>query len=377
MMYFDWTATTPISQSSLDEYCNCAKMFMGNPSSEHQLGLLASERLNKARNNIAEMLHCKPSYIYFTSGGTESDNIIIQSLLNNPTPGTIVTTAIEHSAVLENRSILEKHGWKFKTINCPNGYLSEEKLLNSLDDKTRMVCIMKVNNVTGSILDTENLVKAVRKFQKQINRKIHIHCDAVQALGKIEFYPQEEDFDSAAFSAHKFYGPRGTGILYNRNSSVLPLSKGGGQEKGLRGSTENLSGICAMENALSDVLNSLSSNKAVVNCYRDKLINVIKSCGYRILSPVDGAYSPYILTFSSNPIPSQVYLRMMNDKGFCLSAGSACSNNSRGKAESVLTAMNVRPEDRMCSIRISLSPLNTDEEVNCLCTAIKEIHDGK
>lgn len=377
MMYFDWTATTPISQNSLDEYCNSAKNYTGNPSSEHKLGAQASERLNKARSNVAAMLHCKPSDIYFTSGGTESDNIIIQSLLNNPTPGTIVTTAIEHSAVLENRTVLEKHGWTFRTINCPNGYLSEDKLLSSLDEKTRMVCIMKVNNVTGSILDTKNLVKAVREYQNKINRKIHIHCDAVQALGKIEFYPEEEDFDSAAFSAHKFYGPRGTGILYNRNSSVLALSKGGGQEKGLRGSTENLSGICAMEKALSDALESLPSNQAIVNSYRTKLTETLMGCGYRILSSLDKPCSPYILTFSSNPIPSQVYLRMMNDKGFCLSAGSACSNNSRGKAESVLTAMNVKPEDRMCSIRISLSHLNTEEEVNSLCSAIKDIHNGK
>lgn len=378
MTYFDWTATTPISDSALNTYNEVSKNVWGNPSSEHSLGKNASDLLASTRSSIARIIHCKPQNVYFTSGGTESNNIIIQSLLNNFTPGTIVTTAIEHSAVLENKTILEKFGWKFKTVNCPNGFLTPEKLLENLDEKTRMVCVMKVNNVTGSILDTCSLVKTVREFERKINRKIHFHCDAVQALGKIQFFPEEEDIDSAAFSAHKFFGPRGVGILYNRDSSVLSLSKGGGQEKGLRASTENLPAICAMNTALSDASNSLYENFNNTMEKRNRILNTLHECGYKVISPTEtGTFSPYILTYSAAPLPSQVYLRMMNDKSLGLSAGSACSSNSRGKAESILAAMNIKPEDRMSSIRISISYRNTDEDIEKLCTAIKEIRNGK
>lgn len=376
MHYFDWTATTPISENALNTYCEISKTIYGNPSSEHNLGRMAATQLENSRKHISEMLHCPSDYVYFTSGGTESNNIIIQSLLNNPVPGTIVTSSIEHSAVLENRNILEKNGWKFKTVSCPGGFLSAEKLLDALDDKTKMVCFMKVNNVTGSVLDTKKLVHAVRDFEKTTGRKIHIHCDAVQALGKIEFYPQEEDLDSAAFSAHKFYGPRGVGILYNRNTSVSSLSKGGGQEKGLRASTENLPGICSMETALSDALNSIKKNYDVASAYREKVKQTLEECGYKVLSPSEN-FSPCILNFSASPLPSQVYVRMMNDKGFCLSAGSACSSNTKGKAESVLASMNVSPKDRMSAIRISLSHKNTEQEIEDLCNAIKDIKNGK
>ena len=375
MHYFDWTATSPMGQKALEVYSDIATKYIGNPSSTHPLGVQAKERLEAERSSIAAMLGTRPEYIYFTSGGTEADSIVLSSLLNSPSPGEIITTGIEHAAILEWKNALESHGWKFTALRCPRGYLDPEMLRQALNEKVRMVAVMKVNNVAGTILDTKAVVRIVRDYEKTIGRKIHIHCDAVQALGKIPFSPEDEDLDSAAFSAHKFCGPRGVGILYNRNKAIASLSRAGGQEKGLRGGTENLAGICAMGSQLKETLQNLDNNYSKVLAYRDKIQVTVLKAGYTLISPSNDSeleFSPYIINICVKPIPSEVFLRVMADKGFCLSSGSACSSNSRGKAESVLAAMNIDSKDRMSSIRISLSYLNTDEEVDLLCNALVE-----
>ena len=375
MHYFDWTATSPMGQKALEVYSDITVKYIGNPSSTHPLGVLAKERLEAERSSIAAMLGTRTEYIYFTSGGTEADSIVLSSLLNSPSPGEIITTGIEHAAILEWKNALESHGWKFTALRCPKGYLDPDALKEALNEKVRMVAVMKVNNVAGTILDTKSVVRIVRDYEKTIGRKIHIHCDAVQGLGKIAFSPEAEDLDSAAFSAHKFCGPKGVGILYNRNKAIASLSRAGGQEKGLRGGTENLAGICAMGAQLKETLPNLEAYYSKVLAYRGKIQEAALVAGYTLISPSNDSeqeFSPYIINICVKPIPSEVFLRVMADKGFCLSSGSACSSNSRGKAESVLAAMNIDSKDRMSSIRISLSYLNTDEEVDLLCKALCE-----
>ena len=375
MHYFDWTATSPMWQKALEVYSDLTVNYIGNPSSTHPLGVLAKDRLEAERSSVAAMLGTKAEYIYFTSGGTEADSIVLSSLLNSPSPGEIITTGIEHAAILEWKNALESHGWKFTALRCPKGYLDPEALKEALNEKVRMVAVMKVNNVAGTILDTKSVVKIVRDYEKKNGRKIHIHCDAVQALGKIPFSPEAEDLDSAAFSAHKFCGPKGVGILYNRNKAIASLSRAGGQEKGLRGGTENLAGICAMGAQLKEIIPNLEAYYSKVLAYRGKIQEAALEAGYTLISPSNDSeqkFSPYIINICVKPIPSEVFLRVMADKGFCLSSGSACSSNSRGKAESVLAAMNIDSKDRMSSIRISLSYLNTDEEVDLLCRTLCE-----
>jgi cysteine desulfurase len=373
MYYFDWTATTPMSQSALEEYVSCAQKYIGNPSSTHPLGSQAATRLVQERQKTAALLGTQASNIYFTSGGTESDSIILSSLLKTPTPGEIITTGIEHSAVLEWKKTLESAGWKVTVLSCPGGFLQPSTLAAALNDKVRMVCVMKVNNVTGSIQDTKAIAKIIREKEKEYGRHIHFHCDAVQALGKIPFNLAEEDFDSAAFSAHKFKGPRGVGILYNKNKAITALSRGGGQENGLRPGTENLAGICAMNKALEEALENLEEKNQRILLFRSKIEEMAKDIGIRVLSP-DNSFSPYILCVSVKPVPSEVFLRVMSDKGFCLSAGSACSSNVKGKAEGVLAAMNVDPMDRRSSVRISFGADTTEEQVELLAQAIKEAY---
>ncbi len=379
MYYFDWTATTPMSESAIEEYSSCARKYIGNPSSTHQLGNQAALRLEEERIKTATLLGTKPSNIYYTSGGTESDSIIISSLLKSPSPGEIITTGIEHSAVLEWRKTLEAAGWKFTILQCPNGYLKPENLEKALNDKVKMVCVMKVNNVTGTIQDTKAITNIIRTKEIEYGRHIHFHCDAVQALGKIPLNLDKEDYDSAAFSAHKFQGPRGVGILYNKNNAISALSRGGGQEKGLRAGTENLPGICAMNKALNESLTSLEEKYQHIFQFRNRIEDVSKELGCKLLSPssmdIDNKFfSPYIICISVKPIPSEVFLRVMSDKGFCLSAGSACSSNTKGKAEGVLAAMNVDPMDRRSSIRISFGAGTTEEDVYLLANAIKDTY---
>lgn len=363
-----------MSENALKEYVHCASTYTGNPSSVHPLGNLASQRLEEERHKIASLLGCKAQDVYFTSGGTESNSIVLSSLLKSPSPGEVITTAIEHSAILEWRKTLEAVGWKFTTLSCPNGYLSLDTLNKAMNEKVRMVCVMKVNNVTGTIQDTKAIAQLIREKETLYGRHIHFHCDAVQALGKIPVKISEENFDSAAFSAHKFNGPRGVGILYNKNSALTALSRGGGQEKGLRPGTENLAGICAMGCALNDALMSLDSKYQQILNYRNKIEEVVEKIGLKMLSPKSKSaldFSPYIVCVSVNPIPSEVFLRVMADKGFCLSAGSACSSNTKGKAEGVLAGMNVEPMDRRSSIRISCGNTTTEEDVNLLCDALE------
>ena len=377
MLYFDWTSTSPVSSEALKEYCETSVTYPGNPSSTHKSGLDAKNKLEDCRKRFASVLKVSPSNLYFTSGGTEADSIVVQSLLNNPSPGEVLFTSVEHAAVLENRSILEKHGWKVTLLSCPDGYLSLDSLRKALNPSVRMVCIMRVNNVTGTVMDTAEAVRIVRDYSSQIGKYIHIHCDAVQALGKIEFYPEKEGFDSAAFSSHKFSGPRGAGALWCSRTAVQALSRAGGQEGGLRGGTENLPAISAMTVALENCIRDLKIHSDYVLSMRKKLESCASETGFRLLSPSsdsDKEFSPYILTLSVKPVPSEVFLRVMSDKGFCLSAGSACSANTRGKAEQVLQAMGIRPEDRMSAIRISLSYLNTEEEVDKLCIALRETY---
>ena len=373
MHYFDWTATSPMGQKALEVYSDVARKYIGNPSSTHPLGADAKARLETERESAASMLGTSSSCIYFTSGGTEGNSIVLSSLLNSPAPGEIITTGIEHAAVLEWKKALESHGWTFTALRCPGGYLDPETLRAALNDRVRMVAFMKVNNVTGTVLDSTSLVRVVRDYEKTMGRRIHIHCDAVQALGKIPFFPEKEDLDSASFSAHKFCGPRGVGILYNRSKAVLSLSRGGGQEKGLRPGTENLAGICAMNAELALSLSALQSRYDEILAFRTKIEEAVLIAGYSLISPSCKSkleFSPYIINICAKPIPSEVFLRVMADKGFCLSSGSACSSNSKGKAESVLTAMNVDPSSRMSSIRISMGSGATAQEVDELCLAL-------
>lgn len=365
--YFDNAATTPISRACLKTYEDTALEYMANPSASYEAGRDSHRLLEDSRSKVAEVLGVKSGSIFFTSGATESIGIVMSSLLWAKTPGEVLISAIEHEAVSAYVPILKEKGWSVRTIPARGGFVAPETLEGMLTKSTRLVAVMAVNNVLGTIQDIAGLSQVIRRKEAEFGRRIFFFSDCVQALGKTDFTLAGLDVDGASFSGHKIHGPRGVGILYLASGRLQVLSHGGGQEGGIRGGTENLPAIAALATACSqlddrDDGHILKMNRLV----RDTLAG----SRIKVLSPETGT-TPYILSLAT-PLPSEVALRMLQDKGYLVSSGSACSNNARGKAESIYRACGF---DRYASgaIRISFSRDNTIEEAEGLAKAIREL----
>ncbi|NCC12495.1 MAG: cysteine desulfurase [Spirochaetia bacterium] len=372
LRYFDNAATTVMSESSLRTYQEVASAYIGNPSALHQKGLEAKAYLQQNRARVASLLQIGEGQLIFTSGATEANAIVLESLIWRQQKGHVILSAIEHPSVSEFARLLKHLGWSVSFLNAPGGFIRCEDLQKALTKQTRLVSLMLVNNVVGSIQDIRSLVRTVREFEKQAGgRHIHFHTDATQALGKIRFSLSELGVDSAAFSAHKFHGPRGVGMLYNANPALENLSRAGDQEGGLRGGTENLAGIAAMTTALEEAYASLDRNLGQVGEINAYLRERLGS--FTILSPSQSC-SPYILNLSVKPLPSEVFTRMLYDRGFCVSSGSACSNNAKQKGEGVLTAMHYHNELAKSSLRLSFSNDTTLSDAEALADAIISLY---
>jgi len=366
--YFDNAATTLMKERAIQRYASVAGSYIGNPSALHQEGLKAKALLEELREASAQLLDVSSSDIFFTSGGTESNAIILNHLIWKPQKAEIILTNIEHPSIKEYGNFFRQLGWKVISLDAPKGFVNPDDLKRALSEKTRLVCCLLVNNVVGSIQDIASLVSVVREKEASTGRKIHFHTDAVQALGKIPFSLTTLGVDSASFSAHKIHGPRGVGILYNTNASVTALNRAGEQERGLRAGTENLSGIAAMVTALEEATAKQDSTYLHVQKINAMLRERLSFLP--ILSPSE-LCSPYILTVSVKPWPSEVFTRMLYAKGFCVSSGSACSNNTKQKSQGVLLAMHFHPQDATSSLRLSFSADTTIEEAELLSQAIE------
>lgn len=376
--YFDWAATSPMSERSIQAYVDTARNYRGNPSALHKDGTAAAKVLASERERSARLLHVSPKKIVYTSGATESNAIVLQSLLWRPNPGQVILSAIEHDSVLQYRRILESHGYEVTLLPAPGGYVDPDDLSKALCENTRMVCIMLVNNVLGTVQDIQALSRVIRSHEQSTGRSVHLHCDAVQAIGKIPFDLSSRDIDSASFSAHKFQGPKGTGILYLRADSWEPLSRGGNQERGIRPGTENLAGIVAMNEALEETL----SDQDRFLEQGERLRRVFEACianETQVVKLISPAYessrscTPFILTCTVPKIPSEVFTRIMYDKGFCISSGSACSNNASKGSEGMLGGANITHEDAASAIRISFGRDTDEKQVRLLAeTLIRE-----
>lgn len=371
--YFDNAATTPISPLALKEYERVSTQVTGNPSSNHRLGVKARTLLEEKRQSIASMLGVESNNLIFTSGATESIALFFQTLMWLE-KGTVIISRIEHEAVQSWAKILKKFGWNVVTIRARGGFVSPEELKASLTEDTKAVFIMSVNNVTGAIEPVKELVKTVREYEKETRKKILFFSDSVQALGKTSLCLREWDVDGASFSAHKINGPRGIGLLYTKNPELIhPLAPAGGQERGKRGGTENLPAIAAFEVALGEWMAKRDENEENARNIKNYLITNLTGVGINIFSPENS--SPYILSIEGT-LPSEVFTRMLMDKGFCVSSGSACSNNAKGKSESILEAMGISNQRAGRAVRISLSRNSTINEAELLMKAIKEIVNG-
>lgn len=363
-----------MSERSLDAYVEAARKFRGNPSSLHREGREAAGFLAEQRRLTASLLHVLPRQITYTGGATESNAIVCNAQLWRRSAGRIIMSAIEHDSMLQYRRLLEDKGFDVRFVKAPGGYVEADEVESLLTDDTQLVCVMLVNNLLGTVQDIPRIARAIRNRQTASGRTIHFHCDASQAAGKIPFDLSRLDVDSVSFSAHKFQGPRGVGIFYHRDDALHALSKGGGQEKGLRPGTEQVPAIAAMNTALQDILGDQEAR--IERGRRLRMLferELSRSDDVLVISPSIAstqAVTPFILSLAVPPIPSEVFSRVLSDRGFCVSNGSACSNNARHTGTTALSSMGFSPETAASAIRVSFSDDTDEEELMLLSRAI-------
>ena len=365
-VYFDNSSTTRICEKALDSMIKTAKNNYANPSSLHVKGFESENILNLAREKISKKINCNKDQIYFTSGGTESNNIaILGSMAKSRKFGDkIVTTNIEHPSVLQSIKYLERKGYEVKYIKSNSAGIDIDDLARSIDDRTALVSIMMVNNETGEKLPVEK-IKNIIKLKKS---KAIFHVDAVQAFCKIPIDVQRLGVNLLSVSAHKVHGPKGIGALYVSNKNLLsPITFGGGQESNLRPGTQSVELISGFsESICSD--EEMRKYYEYVNEINDYLIN--KTQNIKSVSINSSSNSvPYILNLSIDSIPSEVMVNYLSNKRIYVSAGSACSGNKKSR---VLLNMGLSESRISSAIRVSFSRFNTKEEVNLFIDAITD-----
>lgn len=369
-IYYDNSATTRTREEAAQIICRMLTEEYGNPSSLHRLGFSAQQKMEEARKQLADTLGCTPGELTFTSGGTESDNLAIlgAAAAHRRQGNRVVTTAIEHDAVLRAMDQLEQQGWEVIRLKPDSqGNITAQQVADAVDEKTVLVSVMAVNNEVGSILPIPEICKLVRRK----NPKTLLHCDAVQAFGKhpIRLKKNAFDVDMLTISGHKIYGPKGIGALYLRRGVRLsPLLFGGGQEKNLRPGTENIAYACALGCCAQLVCAEQPHTTERVSAIRQALWEGLEKLpGVRINSDLDG--TPYILNCSVEGVRSEIMLHFMEEKGIYLSSGSACA---KGEASHVLTAMGLPRSQADSALRLSFGRENTPEQVPVFLQALEE-----
>ena len=364
--YLDNSATTQVSntaaQKALDIMCN----IYGNPSSLHTMGIEAEKELETARSIIAKTIGCECDELFFTSGGTEANNTAILGTVKalKRRGNKIVTSAIEHSSIMESMAYLENEGFQVTYLTPDeNGVIPMDKIKEAVDDKTILVSVMMANNEVGSIND----IAKIRKIVTAKKSPALIHTDAVQAFGKLNIKVKKLDVDLMTISSHKIHGPKGVGALYiKKGKRILPIHFGGEQEKKIRPGTEALPLIGAFGVAVSEL--EIDKNYQLVQELNDYAKAKLSSIDSVTLNSKDNAL-PYILNISVNGIRSETMLHHLAQNNVYVSSGSACA---KGKPSHVLSAMGVSRDSADSALRISFSKLNTKDDIDALVEHIIE-----
>lgn len=364
-IYLDNSATTPLCESAKKKIAYMLDECWANPSSIHHLGVKAKDELDKARKIIAEKISSREDEIFFTSGGTESNNIAIFGAVEKlkKRGNKIITSSIEHPSVENCMKVLETKG--FNVVRLPvgeNGAINIQDLIREVDEKTILISVMLVNNELGAI----NPVQLIKKAVMMKNSPAFIHCDAVQGFGKLPIKVQKLGVDLMSISSHKIHGPKGAGALFVRKgvSIVSPVS-GGGQEKGLRSGTEAMPAICGFA-AAAEEITEIENNLENVKKIRDGLIEKLEKIDGVVINSKKDAL-PYIINFSVTGIPSQPMINFLSEREIYVSGGSACAKGHRSTA---LLGAGITPERIDSAIRVSLSRFNTDDELDTLAENI-------
>lgn len=371
--YFDNSATTKVTESVKNIVVKTMTEDFGNPSSMHMIGVEAEKYIKEAKQNIASILKVNEKEIFFTSGGTESNNMaIIGSAMANKRSGNkIITTKVEHSSVSNPMKYLEKQGFEvvYLPVN-PWGVADMEALKKEMTEDTILVSVMYVNNEVGAIMP----VAEIGKYIKSINPKVVYHVDAIQAFGKMEIKPKRENIDLLTVSGHKIHGPKGSGFIYiKKNTKINPIIFGGGQQEGFRSGTENVPGIAGIGQAAKDCYDDLEENVKIMTDLKDYLIEQLETIeGVTVNSRKGPDGAPHIVSASFQGVRSEVLLHALEDKGIYVSAGSACSSNKPAVSET-LKAMNIDKELLGSTIRFSFCKFNTKEEIDYALEEIQKL----
>ena len=338
----------------------------GNPSSLHTMGIEAEKELETARSIIAKTIGCECDELFFTSGGTEANNTAILGTVKalKRRGNKIVTSAIEHSSIMESMAYLENEGFQVTYLTPDeNGVIPMDKIKEAVDDKTILVSVMMANNEVGSIND----IAKIRKIVTAKKSPALIHTDAVQAFGKLNIKVKKLDVDLMAISSHKIHGPKGVGALYiKKGKRILPIHFGGEQEKKIRPGTEALPLIGAFGVAVSEL--EIDKNYQLVQELNDYAKAKLSSIDSVTLNSKDNAL-PYILNISVKGIRSETMLHHLAQNNVYVSSGSACA---KGKPSHVLSAMGVSRDSADSALRISFSKLNTKDDIDALVEHIIE-----
>lgn len=368
MIYLDHAASTPIADSVLQEMMPYLKENYGNPSSIHRFGRLTIKAIDSARKRVAELVGTSPGEILFTSGGTESNNTAINGIMNQNKSGQLITTSIEHDAILEPCKKLESSGFDvaYLPVNT-TGLVDLQKLESIISEKTYLVSIMLANNEVGTIQPIAEIAKICKKYN------VLLHTDAVQAVGKIPVNVKELGVDLMSISSHKINGPKGVGALYIRNGVKLdPFILGGGQENGMRSGTENVANIVGFGKACQIAKENLKESTKNLENLRNYLVQRVLSEISHVTVNGDKEKLPNNAHFTFLGVNGEDLIIKLDEHGVAASTGSACSVKTQ-KASHVLLAMGFSHEQITGSLRLSLGISNTKSEIDQTVEALKII----
>ena len=378
MIYADNAATTKLSDAALQAMLPFLQEQFGNASSVHLLGQNARSAIDDARTRCAQIIHCDPREIIFTSGGTESDNqAIISAAMIGQTQEKqhIVSTAFEHHAVIHTLNKLEKQGFEITLIQpSEDGSITPQQVLDVIREDTALVSVMYANNEIGTIQPIEEIGRVCRE------KKVLFHTDAVQAAGNLSIDVQQQNIDLLSLSAHKFHGPKGVGILFARRGvKLLPLLEGGAQERNLRPGTENVAAIAGMAAALTEADGNREENAVKTIALRDRLIAGLETIPGSMMNGSRYNRLPGNVNFSFEGLVSEALLLLLDEKGICASAASACASGALEPSH-VMLAIGRPRELAFSSLRLSISSDNTEEEIGFIIeavhTSVEELRRG-
>lgn len=373
-IYFDNSATTRCYDSVRDIVVKTMTEDFGNPSSMHQKGVEGEKYLKDAAAIMAKVLKVNEKEIFFTSGGTESNNwaLIGGAMANKRAGNHIITTAIEHPAVSEPLRFLEEQGYRVTRLGVDaDGVISLEELDAALTEDTIIVSTMYVNNEMGAVQPVAEIARLVHsKCPKAL-----YHVDAIQAFGKYEIYPKRIGIDLMSASGHKVHGPKGVGLLYmSEKAKVSPIILGGGQQRGMRSGTDNVSAIAGFGAAVKEIYQDRAKKNEYLYDLKKYMIQRLSELDDVAVHGTheDEKSAPHIINVSFVGVGSEVMLHTLEDRGIYVSAGSACSTHKRSKSPT-LTAIGATKEQLDSSVRFSFTEENTKEEVDTVIDVLKQV----